>query len=92
MVYRCAKNRDANSKDVMGSSMIKDSGGRSVRKRNEILKVWERYFNNLLNIKKELNVTLNILSSVCNNDGTEEITYEEINKKSLVKMKKKDQV
>ena len=44
MIYKVARDRDENSKDVKGGSVIKDRNGKLVTEKEAVLKVWERYW------------------------------------------------
>ena len=52
MIYNMARDRDENSKDVKGGTVIKDRNGKLVTEKEAVLKVWESYFKELLNQKK----------------------------------------
>ena len=43
------RDRDENSKDVKGGTVIKDRNGKLVTEQEAVLKVWESYFKELLN-------------------------------------------
>ena len=49
MIYKMARHRNENSKDVTGGTFIKDRNGKLVTNREEVLKVWERHYSELLN-------------------------------------------
>ena len=49
MIYKMARNRDENSKDVKGGTVIKDINGKLVTEQEMVLKVWESYFKEPLN-------------------------------------------
>ena len=49
MIYKMARDRDENSKDVKGGTMIKDRNGKLVTEQEAVLKVWVSYFRELLN-------------------------------------------
>ena len=49
MIYKMARDRDDNCKDVKGGIVIKDGNGKLVTQQEEVLKVWESYFKELLN-------------------------------------------
>ena len=49
MIYKMARDRDENSKDVKGGTVIKDRNGKLVTEQEAVLKVWESYFKELLN-------------------------------------------
>ena len=44
-----ARHRNENSKDVKGGTFIKDRNGKLVTNREEVLKVWEGHYSELLN-------------------------------------------
>ena len=48
MIYKKARDRDENSKDVKGGTVIKDRNGKLVTEQEAVLKVWESYFKALL--------------------------------------------
>ena len=49
MIYEMARDRDENSKDVKGWTVMKDRNGKLVTEQDAVLKVWESYFKELLN-------------------------------------------
>ena len=49
MIYKMARDRDENFKDVKGGTVIKDRNGKLVTQQEEVLNVWESYFKELLN-------------------------------------------
>ena len=49
LIYKMARERDEDSKDVKTGSVIKDKNGKLVTDRKDVLKVWEEYFKELLN-------------------------------------------
>ena len=49
MIYKMARHRNENSKDVKGGTCIKDRNGKLVTNREEVLKVWEGHYSELLN-------------------------------------------
>ena len=49
MIYKLARERDENSKDVKGGTVMKDRNGKLVTEQEAMLKVWESYFKELLN-------------------------------------------
>ena len=49
MIYKIARYRDDNSKDVKDGTVIKDRNGKLVTEQEAVLKVWESYFKELLN-------------------------------------------
>ena len=49
MIYKMARDRDENSKDAKGGTVIKDRNGKLVTEQEAVLKVWESYFKELLN-------------------------------------------
>ena len=42
MIYKMARDRDENSKDVKGGMVMKDRNGKLVTEQEAVLKVWER--------------------------------------------------
>ena len=48
-IYKMARDRDENCKDVKGGTVIKDGNGKLVTQQEEVLKIWESYFKELLN-------------------------------------------
>ena len=48
-IYKMARDRDENCKDVKGGTVIKDRNGKLVTQQEEVLRVWESYFKELLN-------------------------------------------
>ena len=49
MIYKMARHRNENSKDVKGGTFIKDRNGKLVTNREEVLNVWEGHYSELLN-------------------------------------------
>ena len=49
MIYKMARHRNENSKDVKEGTFIKDRNGKLVTNREEVLKVWEGHYSELLN-------------------------------------------
>ena len=49
MIYKMARHRNEYSKDVMGGTFIKDRNGKLVTNQEEVLKVWEGHYSELLN-------------------------------------------
>ena len=49
MIYKMARQRNEYSKDVKGGTFIKDRNGKLVTSREEVLKVWEGHYSELLN-------------------------------------------
>ena len=43
MIYKMARDRDENSKDVKGGTVMKDRNGKLVTEQEAVLKVWESY-------------------------------------------------
>ena len=54
MIYKMARDRDENSKDVKGGTVMKDRNGKLVTEQEAVLKVWESYFK-LLNQERNNN-------------------------------------
>ena len=48
-IHKMARDRDENSKDVKGGTVMKDRNGKLVTEQEAVLKVWESYFKELLN-------------------------------------------
>ena len=55
MIYKMARDRDENSKDVKGGTVMKDRNGKLVTEQEAVLKVWESYFKALLNQERNNN-------------------------------------
>ena len=55
MIYKMAQDRDENSKDMKGGTVIKDRNGKLVTEQEALLKVWESYFKELLNQERNNN-------------------------------------
>ena len=70
MICKMAQDRDKNSKDVKGGTVIKDRKGKLVTEQEAVLKVWESYFKELLNQERNNN-DLELPSYV---DGKVELT------------------
>ena len=49
MIYKMARDRDENCKNVKGGTMIKDINGKLFTKQEAMLKFWESYFHELRN-------------------------------------------
>ena len=49
MIYKMARHRNENSKDVEGGTFIKDRNWKLVTNREEVLMVWEGHYSELLN-------------------------------------------
>ena len=49
MIYKMVRDRDENSKDVNGGTVMKDRNGKLVTEQEAVLHVWESYFKELLN-------------------------------------------
>ena len=49
MIYKMARHRNENSKDVKAGTFIKDRNGKLVTNREEVLKVWEGHYSEFLN-------------------------------------------
>ena len=49
IIYKMARDRDENSKDVKGGTVMKDINGKLVTEQEAVLKVWKSYFKELLN-------------------------------------------
>ena len=49
MIYKMARDKDENSKDVKGGMLIKNKNGKLVTEQEAGLKVWESYSKELLN-------------------------------------------
>ena len=49
MIYKMARDRDENSKDVKHGTVIKDRNGKLVTEQEAVLKFLESYFKELLN-------------------------------------------
>ena len=52
MIYKLARDKDENSKVVMGGTVMKDRNGKLVTEQEAVMKVWESYFKELLNQEK----------------------------------------
>ena len=48
MIYKMARDKDDNSKDVKDGTLIKDRNGKLVTEQEAMPKVWESYSNELL--------------------------------------------
>ena len=55
MIYKMAPDRDENSKDVKGGTVMKDRNGKLVTEQEAVLKVRESYFKELLNQERNNN-------------------------------------
>ena len=63
IIYKIARDRDENSKDVKGGTLIKDRNGKLVTEKEAVLKVLESYFKELLNQERK-NKDFELLSYV----------------------------
>ena len=72
MIYRMARDRNEESKDVKRGSVIKDKNGTLITDHNAVLHVWETYFTELLN--KTDDSELELPSSVREKTEVVEIT------------------
>ena len=48
MIYKMVPDRDENSKDVKGGTVMKERNGKLVTEQEAVLNVWESYFKELL--------------------------------------------
>ena len=55
MIYKMARDRNENSKDVKGGTVMKDRNGKLVTEQEAVLKVWVSYFRELLNQERNNN-------------------------------------
>ena len=55
MIYKMSRDRDENSKDVKGGTVMKDRNGKLVIEQEAVLKVLESYFKELLNQERNNN-------------------------------------
>ena len=53
LVYRLAKARDRESKDIIGTQGVRKENGAVVVEENQVLKTWKIYFEDLLNTEEE---------------------------------------
>ena len=58
MIYKMARDRDENSKDMKGGTVMKDRNGKLVTEQEAVLKVWESYFKELLNQERNNDLEL----------------------------------
>ena len=49
MIYKMARHRNEYSKDVKGGTFIKDRNSKLVTTQEEVIKVWEGHYSELLN-------------------------------------------
>ena len=85
MIYKMARHRNEESKDVKRGSEIKDKNGTFITDHNAVLHVWETYFKELLN--KTEDSELELPSSVREKTEVVEITDTEM-MAAMQKMKK----
>ena len=85
MIYKMARDRNEESKDVKRGSVIKDKNGTLITDHNAVLHVWETYFKELLN--KTEDSELELPSSVHEKTEVVEITDTEM-MAAMKKMKK----
>ena len=55
MIYKMARHRNEYSKDVKRGTFIKNRNGKLVTNRQEVLKVWEGHYSELLNREGNMN-------------------------------------
>ena len=85
LIYKMARDRNEESKDVKRGSVIKDKNGTLITDHNRVLHVWETYFKELLN--KTEDSELELPSSVREKTEVVEITDTEM-MAAMKKMKK----
>ena len=85
LVYKLAKDRDEDAKDIRGGAVMKDNNGSLVTESKEVLKLWRSYFSELLN-QGDGNVDITCPSSVREEWVINRITYREV-RLALRKMK-----
>ena len=85
MIYKMARDRNEESKDVKRGSVIKDKNGTLITDHNAVLHVWETYFKELLN--KTEDSELELPSTVREKTEVVEITDTEM-MAAMKKMKK----
>ena len=84
-IYRMSRERKEDGKDVKGGRVIKDKDGKLVTDKEEVLRVWEEYFKDLLN--QGVGRELELPSAVRGRVEVKDITYLEV-KAAIGKMKR----
>ena len=52
MIFKLAKQKEEDSRDMKGGSILKDSEGKLVSERKKVLTIWKKYFSGLLILKE----------------------------------------
>ena len=76
MIFKMARDRTDDGRDVMRGSVIKDNNGRLITESQEVLRIWAANFKELLNGKGAASC-LEVPSSVRRDVEVEEIGQEE---------------
>ena len=86
LIYRLAKDRDLDSNDMKGGTVVKDSNGKVVTERKEVLKAWKCYFSNLFNQGRLSDRCLELPTTVRKRTEVKEIDENEV-RSAMRKMK-----
>ena len=86
MIFKMARDRTEDGRDVKRGAVIKDNNGRLITESKEVLRVWAAYYKELLNGTRAASC-LELPSSVRGVVEVEEIRQEEV-ETALHKMKK----
>ena len=77
MIFKMARDRTEDGRDVKRGAVIKDNNGRLITERKEVLRIWAANFKELLNGKGAA-TCLELLSSVRREVEMEEVGQEEV--------------
>ena len=86
VIYKLAKDRDSDSKDMQGGACIKDTDGKLVTDKRKVVNIWGKYFKDLLSQVTDRSSNLDLPTSVREECRIEEISTAEVSK-ALKKMK-----
>ena len=86
MIFKMARDRTEDGRDVKRGAVIKDTNGRLITESKEVLRIWAENFKELLN-EKGVASCLELPSSVRREVEVEEIRQEEV-ETAMHKMKK----
>ena len=86
MIFKMARDRTDDGRDVKRDAVIKDNNGRLITESKEVLRIWAANIKELLNGNGAASC-LELLSSVRREAGVEEIGHEEV-ETAMHKMKK----
>ena len=87
MIFKLAKQKEEDSRDMKGGSILKDSEGKLVSERKKVLTIWKKYFSGLLNPEGVNNRNIDYPLSVRKKVEGKEISEEEV-RRAVRRMKK----